>query len=131
MVLMPARQVSIKKLVVIGSAGVVLALASIAILIWGPAQAGPPSGGLTRTQAIQVAWEHVDTGAAGVASSEVRKDFNTGFDVPVHHWAWIVTFYGHWELLCQGACDRTTEWVAIDYSSGEWIASQYSYPNRR
>ena len=73
----------------------------------------------------------MDPGALGVTSAEVREDFNTGFDLPVHHWAWIVTFNGTWQLLCSGACDRTTEWVAIDYGSGVWIASQYSYPNRR
>lgn len=109
----------------------VLAIAALATLIWGRTWDGPPRGGLTRTQAIQAAWNHVDSGAIGVASSEVRQDFNTGFDLPVHHWAWVVTFYGHWSLLCGGGCDRTTEWVAIDYGTGVWIASQYSYPNRR
>jgi hypothetical protein len=127
MALIPAGLLSIKRLLAIGAMVVLLAIGSLAILIWAPAQAGPPRSGLTRTQAIEAAWPHADAGAIGVVSSEVRKDFNTGFDLPIHHWAWVVTFYGHWQLLCDGACDRTTEWVAIDYSTGVWIASQYSY----
>jgi hypothetical protein len=120
-----------KRLIVMCVIVAVLSSAALVILIWGRVQDGAPRGGLTRTEAIQAATAHVDSGAIGVASSEVRKDFNTGFDLPVHRWVWVVTFYGHWELLCDGACDRTTEWVAIDYGTGEWIASQYSYPNRR
>jgi hypothetical protein len=131
MVLIRARRVSTKGLWAIAAVVVLLAIGSVALLIWGTAQAGPPRGGLTQTQAIQAAWNHADIGAIGVASSEVRQDFHTGFDLPVHHWTWVVTFYGHWQLLCDGACDRTTEWVAIDYGTGGWIASQYSYPNRK
>jgi len=131
MVLVQVWRISTKRLYVISSVVVILSIASLAILFWGMTQAGPPRGGLTRTQAIQAAWEHVDPGALAVASAEVRKDFNPGFDLPVHPWAWVVTFNGHWQLLCSGACDRTTEWVAIDYGTGVWIASQYSYPNRR
>jgi len=132
MLLVPAWRISTKRLYLICSVVGILSLASLGILLWGKTQAaGPPRGGLTRTQAIQAAWEHVDPGALGVTSAEVREDFNTGFDLPVHHWAWILTFNGTWQLLCSGACDRTTEWVAIDYGSGVWIASQYSYPNRR
>jgi hypothetical protein len=128
MVLISARLVSTKRLFAISAVVVLLVLGSVALVLWGTTQGGPPGGGLTRTQAIQAAWNHADKGAVGVASSEVRKDFYTGFDLPIHHWAWIVTFYGHWQLLCDGACDRTTEWVAIDYGTGVWIASQYSYP---
>jgi hypothetical protein len=126
----PILPVSKRRILILGSIVTVLALASLGILAWGQSQAGgPPRGGLTRTQAIQAAWDHVDPGAVGVASAEVRQDFNTGFDLPVHHWAWIVTFNGHWQLLCSGPCDRTTEWVAIDYGTGIWIASQFSYPS--
>lgn len=131
MVVVPVLPVSKRRIFLLAAIVTVLALASLTILFLGVATAGPPRGGLTRTQAIQAAWAHADTGAIGVESSEVRQDFNTGFDLPVHRWVWVVTFYGHWELLCQGPCDRTTEWVAIDYSTGEWIASQYSYPTHR
>ena len=86
-----------------------------------------PAGGLSRAAAIAIAWTHVDPGATGVMSAEVRSNYQTGFDVPVHPKAWVVTFGGQWHLLCQGGCDRTTEWVAIDYYTGEWIASEYSY----
>jgi hypothetical protein len=132
MVLIPARLVSTKRLFAIGAVVVLLAIGSLVLLIWGTAQAGPPRGGLTQTQAVQAAWKHADSGALRVLSSEVRKDFYTGFDLPVHRWAWVVTFTGQWHLLCQGGpegCDPTTEWVAIDYSTGDWIASQYSYPS--
>ena len=130
MLLVPAWRISTKRLYAICVVVFILSVASLAILIWGPALAGPPRGGLTRTQAIEAAWPHADAGAVGVVSSEVRRDFNTGFDLPVHRWAWVVTFSGHWQLLCDGACDRTTEWVAIDYSTGVWIASEYSYQPR-
>lgn len=128
MVLVPARLISTKRVFVLAALVGILSIASLATLILVVPQAGPPRGGITRAQAIQAAWEHVGTGAEGVTSAEVRKDFNTGFDIPVHRWSWVVTFYGHWQLICQGACDRTTEWVAIDYGTGVWIASQYSYP---
>jgi hypothetical protein len=130
MILIPVLPVSRKRIVIISLVVSLLSIAALAILLWAAVPAGPPRGGLTRAQAIAAAWEHVNPGAVGVASAAVQKDFNTGFDLPVHHWTWIVTFYGHWELLCQGACDRTTEWVAVDYFSGTWIASQYSYPSR-
>ena len=130
MVLIPARLVWRKRIFALATVVVILSIASLAILIWARAQDGPPRGGITRSQAIQAAWEHVGSGAEGVASAEVRKDFNPGFDLPVRRWAWVVTFYGHWQLICQGVCDRTTVWVAIDYATGVWIASQYSYPTR-
>jgi hypothetical protein len=105
---------------------IVLALASLALVLL----PRPPRGGLSRSAAIQAAWKHVDAGAVSVSGAEIRHDFNTGFDLPVHSWAWVVTFSGQWHLLCQGGpegCDPTSEWVAIDYSSGAWIASQHSY----
>ena len=106
---------------------IALSLASLALLLW----PSPPSGGLTRAEAVQVGWTHVDKGAVAVSYAEIRRDFNTGFDLPTHHWAWVVAFTGQWHLLCQGGpegCDPTTEWVAIDYFTGDWIASQHSYP---
>jgi hypothetical protein len=132
MVRISARLVSTKRLFAISAVVVLLALGSLALLLWGTTQGGPPRGGLTRAQAIQAAWTHVDKGAVAVSSAEVRRDFNTGFDLPIHRWAWVVTFSGQWHLLCQGGpegCDPTTEWVAIDYYTGDWIASQHSYPS--
>jgi hypothetical protein len=90
-----------------------------------------PHGGLTRSDAVKVAQAHVDQGSTGIRSAELQQGFHTGFDIPVHPWTWVVTFNGQWHLLCQGpspACDSTTEWVAVDYYTGEWIASQFSYP---
>jgi len=112
---------------------VVVALAALAI---GVERANDPGKGIPRADAIQRAWQHMDPGGVAVASAELRHDFQTGFDLPTHSWAWVVTFTGQWRLLCSGhdpsgACDPTTEWVAIDYYTGDWIASQYSYPNRR
>jgi len=86
-----------------------------------------PHGGLSRAAAIEIAWTHVDPGATGVLAAEVRHNFQTGFEIPGHDQAWVVTFTGQWHLLCFGGCDPNTEWVAIDYYTGEWIASQYSY----
>jgi hypothetical protein len=107
---------------------IVLALASLALLLWPRA----PHGGVSQADATRIAWENVNPGATTVASTELRKDFNTGHDLPVHQWSWVVTFNGHWQLLCQGGpqgCTPTTEWVAIDYFTGAWIASEYSYPS--
>jgi hypothetical protein len=126
--LVPAYSVSRKRLLVLGGVGLLLSVAVLVLLLW----SSPPRGGLTRAQAIQAAWTHVDKGAVAVSSAEVRQNFNTGFDLPIHRWAWVVTFSGQWHLLCQGGpegCDPTTEWVAIDYSTGDWIASQHSYPS--
>lgn len=102
---------------------VVVALGLLVIKIWPTS----PHGGLSQPVAIQIAWSHVDTGATGVVSADVRRNFHTGFDIPTHEQAWVITFTGQWHLLCAGGCDPTTEWVAIDYYTGEWIASQYSY----
>jgi hypothetical protein len=106
---------------------IVLGLALLAIRLWPTS----PHVGLSQAAAIQIAWAHVDQGATGVSSAEVRHDFHTGFDIPIHDQTWVVTFAGQWHLLCAGGCDPTTEWVAIDYDTGEWIASQYSYPSSR
>jgi hypothetical protein len=106
---------------------IVLGMALLATRLW----LASPHVGLSQAAAIQIAWTHVDQGATGVSSAEVRHNFRTGFDIPIHDQAWVVTFAGQWHLLCAAACDPTTEWVAIDYKTGEWIASQYSYPSRR
>ena len=92
-----------------------------------------PGKGISGSDAVQRAWDHAGQGAVTVRSAEIKRNFVTGFDLPTHHWAWIVTFNGQWHLLCSGhvtdgSCDPTSEWVAIDYYTGEWIASQHSYP---
>jgi len=69
--------------------------------------------------------------SADDATFAPQLSIQTGFDIPIHDQAWVVTFSGQWHLLCEGGCDPTTEGVAIDYSTGEWIASQYSFPQRR
>ena len=94
-----------------------------------------PGTGISRSEAIQAAWAHTEQAAITVRSAEITRDFQTGFDLPTHHWAWVVAFNGQWHLLCSGhvtdgSCDPTSEWVAIDYYTGKWIASQYSYPAR-
>jgi len=45
----------------------------------------------------------------------------------------LATFNGQWHLLCSGhvtdgSCDPTSQWVASDYYTGQWIASQFAYP---
>jgi hypothetical protein len=128
MLLVRTYRVRRKLVIVLGAVVLVLSVAVLVLLLW----LSPPQSGLTRAQAVQAAWTRVDKGAVAVSSAEVRRDFNTGFDLPIHRWAWVVTFTGQWHLLCQGGpegCDPTTEWVAIDYTTGDWIASQYSYPS--
>ena len=109
-------------------AGSVIAVLAIGVAIFTLWPAGP-HGGLTRADAIRIARTHAGPQATSVISAEIRKDFNTGFDLPVHQWSWVVTFSGNWELICTGACSRTSEWVAIDYYTGQWIASEYAYPS--
>jgi hypothetical protein len=92
-----------------------------------------PGNGISRSAAIQLASEHSGHGAVSVRSAEIQRNFQTGFDLPIHHWAWVVTFNGQWQLICSGhvtdgSCDPTSQWVAIDYYTGQWIASQFSYP---
>jgi hypothetical protein len=95
-----------------------------------------PGSGSSQSDAVQLAWQHAGTGAVTVRSAEIKHDFHTGFDMPTHHWAWVVTFNGQWQLLCSGhvtdmSCDPTSQWVAIDYYTGQWIASQFAYPTGR
>ena len=114
------------RLLLVAGLIVLLSLGFLAAKFW-----PSPTGGLSEAAAIQMARDHVDPGATGVVSAEVRHNFHTGFDIPMHDQAWVVTFSGQWHLLCDGGCDPTTEWVAIDYYTGKWIASQYSYPQRQ
>lgn len=115
-----------RRLFVLVGLVILLCIGFLAIRIW-----TITPNGLSRAAAIQIAWTHVDSGATAVLSAEVRSNYQTGFDIPVHPRAWVVTFSGQWHLMCQGTCDPTTEWVAIDYYTGEWIASEYSYPAHR
>ena len=92
-----------------------------------------PGTGISRSDAIKVAWEHTGSGAVAVNSADIRHNFRTGLNVRAHSWAWVVTFRGQWHLLCSGhspdrSCDPTSQWVAIDYYTGAWIASEFSYP---
>lgn len=92
-----------------------------------------PGNGISQSEAITVAWQHAGSGAVAVTSAEVKHNFRTGFDLPTHRWAWVVIFSGRWHLLCSGhitdgSCDPTSQWVAIDYYTGQWIASEFSYP---
>jgi hypothetical protein len=91
-----------------------------------------PHGGVSRDAAIRVAQNLTDPGATGLVSAVVRHDVTVPISGEViHQWVWLVTFRGQWQLMCSGspdACNPTTEWVAIDYYTGAWIRSEYSYP---
>ena len=110
----------------------VAVLASVAVSL-GVQSVDRPGKGISSSDAIQLAWEHSGPGAVSVRSADIKRNFRTGFDLPTHPWAWVVTFNGQWHLLCSGhvtdgSCDPTSQWVAIDYHTGQWIASQFSYP---
>jgi len=118
-----------RMLLLLGGLAVIVAVVT-ALALQSPDR---PGNGISASDAIQRAWEHSGEGAVGVRSAEIKRDFVTGFDLPSHHWAWVVTFDGQWHLLCSGhvtdeSCDPTSQWVAIDYYTGQWIASQFSYP---
>ena len=94
---------------------------------------GYPHGGVAQNAAIRFASNLTDPGAQGVVSAVVQHDIASpmGGGNDIHQWVWLVTFRGQWHLLCSGtsdACNPTTEWVAIDYYTGAWIRSEYSYP---
>jgi len=124
------RRFSMKRmLLLLGGLAVIVAVVT-ALALQSPDR---PGNGISASDAVQRAWEHSNQGAITVRSAEIKRNFVTGFDLPTHHWAWVVTFNGQWHLLCSGhvtdgSCDPTSEWVAIDYYTGRWIASQYSYP---
>src|ERR1700674_1882777 len=114
---------------------VLAGLATVALVVALLALRSPdrPGTGIPQSKAITLAWQHTDSGAVAVYSAEIKHDFQTGFNLPTHRWAWVVSFSGQWHLLCSGhvsdaSCDPTSEWVAIDYYTGQWIASEFSYP---
>lgn len=111
----------------------ILAVVVAVVTVLGMQSPDSPGRGISRSDAVQLAWLHTGQGALTVRSAEIKQNFQTGFDLPTHHWAWLVTFNGQWHLLCSGhvtdgSCDPTSQWVAIDYHTGQWIASQFSYP---
>ena len=124
---MRADIITPKRLLVVVGVLLIAALALVAVNLW------PPRGGLSEADAVGIARAHTDPGATYVRSADLQHNFDArlGARVLVHKWAWVVTFNGQWHLLCSasnGGCDPSTEWVAIDYDTGEWTASQYSYP---
>jgi hypothetical protein len=128
--MLAARRLTTKRVLVLVGVLALIGLGLVTLIVW----PSVPHGGLSQADAVQIAWRHADSGAVAVVSAEVRGNFNTEHDRPIHRWAWVVTFSGQWHLLCQGAaegCDPRSEWVAIDYYTGEWIASQHSYPSHR
>ena len=130
MVMSTAARLSRKwMLLLLGGLGV----AGLGVALLGAQALDRPGNGISQSEAITLAWQHTDSGAVAVTSAEVKHNFRTGFDLPTHRWAWVVIFSGQWHLLCSGhvtdgSCDPTSEWVAIDYYTGQWIASQFSYP---
>src|SRR5207249_8497736 len=83
-------------LLLLGGLAVVVAVVT-ALALQSPNR---PGNGISAADAIQRAWEHSGPGAVTVRSAEIKRDFVTGFELPTHHWAWVVTFNGQWHLLC-------------------------------
>lgn len=113
-----------KSVLITGSILAVLVIGLAIIKLWPTG----PHGGLSQSDAIRIAQAHAGPQATSVIAAEIRENFNTGFNIPIHRWSWVVTFSGTWELICTGACTRRSEWVAIDYYTGQWIASEFAYP---
>jgi hypothetical protein len=130
----PAGRLSRRRtLLLLGGLAVAITVVMALVMALGNQPPDTPGSGISRSDAIQLAWAETGSGAVSVRSAEIKRDFQTGFDVPKHHWAWVVIFNGQWQLLCSGhvtneSCDRTSQWVAIDYYTGQWIASQFAYP---
>jgi hypothetical protein len=121
-----------RMLLLVGSLALVVTVVTVVTAL-GLQSLESPGKGISRSDAVHLAWTHSGQGAVTVRSVEIQRNFQTGFDLPTHHWAWVVTFNGHWQLICSGhvtdgSCDPTSQWVAIDYYTGQWIASQFSYP---
>lgn len=105
-----------------------VALVAPAALGYSIANPSPPAGGLDRAAAIRAANSHAGPEAVAVISAEVRHNFKTGLPVPAAPGVWLVTYQGHWSLICTENCTRTSEWVAVDYLTGRWVASEFSHP---
>ena len=123
-----------RTLLLLGGLALIVTVVTVVTALGLPSKDNPGKG-ISGSDAVQLAWDHAGQGAVTVRSAEIKRNFVTGFDLPTHHWAWVVTFNGQWHLLCSGhvtdgSCDPTSEWVAIDYYTGQWIASQFSYPAR-
>lgn len=87
--------------------GMLLILASLVAVVLVVALIGRqsperPGKGISRSDAITLAWQREGSDAVAVSSAEIRHDFNPGFNLPTHRWAWVVTFSGQWHLLCSG-----------------------------
>jgi hypothetical protein len=122
-----------RTLLLLSGLAVVLVVGLAIVAALGLRPVDSPGRGISQADAIHLAWDHTGQGAISVRSAEIRRNFQTGFNLPTHHWTWLVTFNGQWHLLCSGhvtdgSCDPTSQWVAIDYYGGQWIASQFSYP---
>src|SRR5947207_13950065 len=117
------RRFSMKRmLLLLGGLAVIVAIVT-ALALQSPDR---PGNGISGSDAVQRAWEHSDPGAVTVRSAEIKRDFVTGFDLPTHHWVWVVTFNGQWHLLCSGhvtdgSGDHTSEWLPIDSHTSPWI----------
>jgi len=90
------RFVRHRVLLLLGGLAVVITAAVVLAL----QQAESPGSGISRSDAIQLAWGLSGTGAVSVKSAEIKRNFDTGLDQPTHRWAWVVTFNGQWHLLC-------------------------------
>jgi hypothetical protein len=112
-------------------ATVLLAPSVVAVLV-ATGSAGPGAPGVTRDAAIRVARNLSDAGATSLVSAVVQHDVVvTWGGNDIHQWVWLVTFRGQWHLMCgaiSDTCDPTTEWVAIDYSTGAWVRSEFTSP---
>lgn len=113
----------------------VLVCPSLAAIIVAATTSSPgnPGVGIAQDAAIHIARGVADTGVVGLASAVVRHDVTSRYPGgrDIHQWVWLVTFRGQWQLLCSGSsdsCNPTTEWVAVDYYTGAWLRSEFSYP---
>ena len=112
------------------AATVLLTPSAVAVLV-ATSDAGPRTPGVTRDTAIRVARNLTDPGATDLLSAVIKHDVvATWGGNEIHQWVWLVTFRGQWHLMCSATsdtCDPTTEWVAIDYHTGAWVRSEFSF----
>jgi hypothetical protein len=104
---------------------------------------GPPLGGISKNQAVQIAWRYAGTGGdvkLGVARAGHFSQFKgrtTDQRVSGDPWVWAVSFTGRWTGSCsvpldpgQNTCNppNTSALVVLDYRSGTFILEEIPSP---
>jgi hypothetical protein len=127
----------------LGLIGVALIAALVIALL---VLSGPPLGGISKNDAVKIAWHYAGTGGA-VKLSTVRAGHFSEFRgssfngvTNDNHWVWAVSFSGKWSGSCtsplipgEDTCNHlanTSALVVLDYFSGDFLLEEIPSPIR-